>query len=90
MVRVDRVARKKKMESDMRQFGGEMSTWADTHSEITDQVEPLRKRYESLSQKLQDVDKMSDEQWSDYMLGWDKDFTDLKSEYQRASSRSNK
>jgi|GEM_PF-3407352 len=90
MARVDRVAHKKKMESDMRQFGGEMSTWADTHSEITDQVEPLRRRWDNLNQRMQDIDKVSDEQWNDYILGLDRDFADLRTEYQRTSSRYSK
>lgn len=90
MARVDRVEHKKKMESDMRQFGGEMGTWADTHSEITDQAEPLRQRWDNLTKRLQDIDKVSDEQWNDYILGLDRDFADLRSEYHRVSSRSNK
>jgi len=87
MAGVDRVAHQKKMESDMRQFGSEMTSWADTHSETTDQGETLRRRWEKLNLRLQDVDRVSDEQWNEYILGLKRDFADIKSDYQRAVSR---
>jgi hypothetical protein len=87
MARVNREAFRKN-ESDMRQFGEEMSNWADTHSDISDQAkDALKSRWSSIEERLKDIDQIKEDKWDDYALGLDRDFNSLKSDYQRRSSQ---
>jgi hypothetical protein len=88
MARVDKEAFHKRMESDMRQFGDEMSNWADTHSDVSDQVrETLKDRWKSLDDRFRSAGSIGDDRWEEFASGLDKDLSDLKGEYRRYSGR---
>ena len=52
MARMDKDTYSKRMESDMRQFGSEVTNWAETHSQISDESEPLLRGWKDLNQKF--------------------------------------
>ncbi len=87
MVRVDRATFKKDMESDMRQFGDQVTSWKDTHSQVTDEAEPLLDRWRSLGRRLEMAGEIPDKEWDAFVLEMNRDFTSLRSDYQRASSK---
>jgi hypothetical protein len=88
MAKVNREAFRKKNESDMRQFGEEMNNWIDTHSEISDQIgDTLRNRWNSIEERLKGMDQINENKWDEYALCLDRDFSSLRSDYQRESSK---
>jgi len=87
MARVDRDTFKKKMESDMRQFGDQVTNWTDTHSQVADEAQPLAERWKDLNKKLESINEISEDEWDAFTQGLDKDFTRLKGDYQRAGPK---
>lgn len=88
MAKVNREAFRKKAESDMRQFGKEMSNWIDTHSEISDQVgDTLRTRWNSIEERFKGIDQIGEDKWDEYALNLDRDLAKLRGDYQLESSK---
>jgi len=71
----------------MRQFGSEMTSWSDTHSPLSDEAESIKSRWVSLNQQIENIDRISNDQWDAYVQRIDRDFANLKGDYQRASSK---
>ncbi len=87
MARADRDTFKKEMESDMRQFGDQVTNWTDTHSPVSDEAQPLAERWKDLKGRLESINEVPEDEWGAFALGLRKDFTQMKSDYQRASSK---
>ncbi len=87
MARADRDTFRKKMESDMRQFGDQVTNWTDTHSQVNDEAQPLVERWRDLKGRLESINEVPDDEWDAFTLGLNKDFNRLKGDYQRASSK---
>jgi len=87
MARADRDTFKKRIESDMRQFGDQVTNWTDTHSQIADEAQPLAERWKDLGKRLGSIHEVPEDEWDAFAMGLSKDLAQLKSDYQRASSK---
>lgn len=87
MSRMDKDTYSKRIESDMLQFGGEVTNWADTHSQMSDEAGPLLRRWKDLNHKFNASGDVPVEQWDAYVQGIDKDYSELKSEFERVRSK---
>ena len=87
MARMDKDTYSKRMESDMRQFGGDVTNWSDTHSQISDEAGPLLRKWKDLNQRFSAFEEVPEEQLDAYIQGIDKDYSELKSEFDRIRSK---